>query len=153
MRAQILNDAKGWDDPNCNELGCGYQAESEPTDPKKIRGNYTHDDTSANASKGYKLTFTIAMANDYNGYIATYREYQRGDHYRKALTAYQDSNDVLMASQTLKQAYQTDVTPILQRVRLEAGGAIDPVAAYRASGYRDRVAEIRPAAGPSSGIV
>ena len=27
------------------------------------------------------------MANDYNGYIATYREYQRGDHYRKALTA------------------------------------------------------------------
>jgi L-rhamnose isomerase/sugar isomerase len=72
---------------------------------------------------------------------------------RKALTAYQDSNDVLMASQALKQAYQTDVTPILQRVRLEAGGAIDPVAAYRASAYRDRVAEIRPAAGPSSGIV
>ena len=28
------------------------------------------------------------MANDYNGYIATYREYQRGDHYRKALTAW-----------------------------------------------------------------
>jgi len=26
------------------------------------------------------------MANDYWGYIATYREYQRGDHYRKALT-------------------------------------------------------------------
>ena len=72
---------------------------------------------------------------------------------RKVLTAYQDSNDVLMASQTLKQAYQTDVTPILQRVRLDAGGAIDPVAAYRASGYRDRVAEIRPTAGPSSGIV
>lgn len=72
---------------------------------------------------------------------------------RKALTAYQDGNDVLMASQALKQAYQTDVTPILQRVRLDAGGAIDPVVAYRASGYRDRVAEIRPAAGPSSGIV
>ena len=28
------------------------------------------------------------MANDYNGYIATYREYQRGDHYRKALTGW-----------------------------------------------------------------
>ena len=28
------------------------------------------------------------MANDYNGYIASYREYQRGDHYRKALTAW-----------------------------------------------------------------
>ena len=34
------------------------------------------------------------------------------------------------------------------------GGAIDPVAAYRASGYRARKAEERPAvAGSSSGIV
>ena len=37
---------------------------------------------------GYALTVPVSMANDYNGYIATYREYQRGDHYRKALTAY-----------------------------------------------------------------
>ncbi|HEX4732960.1 MAG TPA: neutral/alkaline non-lysosomal ceramidase N-terminal domain-containing protein [Thermoleophilaceae bacterium] len=88
MRAQITGDASGWDDPNCNELGCGYQAESEPTDLKKIRGNYTHDDTAANAKKGYKLTFTIAMANDYNGYIASYREYMDHDHYRKALTGW-----------------------------------------------------------------
>jgi L-rhamnose isomerase/sugar isomerase len=72
---------------------------------------------------------------------------------RQALAAHQDANDVLMAAQALKQAFQTDVTPILQRVRLEAGGAIEPVAAYRASGYRARVAEARPASGPSSGIV
>ena len=38
--------------------------------------------------------------------------------------------------------------------RLEAGGAIDPVAAYRAAGYRQKVGEIRPAvAAGSSGIV
>jgi len=72
---------------------------------------------------------------------------------RKALAAQQEANDALMAAQTLRQAYQADVTPILQRVRLEAGGAIDPVAAYRASGYRARVAESRPASGPGSGIV
>ena len=88
MQAQINNDAAGWDDPNCNELGCGYQGESEPTDPKKIRGNFTHDDTKANARSGYKLTFTIAMANDYNGYIASYREFMDHDHYRKALTGW-----------------------------------------------------------------
>jgi hypothetical protein len=88
MRAQINNDASGWDDPNCNELGCGYQAESESTDLKKIRGNYTHDDTAAAAKRGYKLTFTIAMANDYNGYIASYREFMDHDHYRKALTGW-----------------------------------------------------------------
>jgi hypothetical protein len=88
LRAQINNDAAGWDDPNCQELGCGYQAESEPTDLKKIRGNFTHDDTGANADHGYKLTVTIAMANDYNGYIASYRDYMAHDHYRKALTGW-----------------------------------------------------------------
>jgi len=97
MRAQVLNDATRWDDPTCNRLGCGAQAESEPTDLTKVFGNYTHDDTTvrggqdqgSNASKyGYKLTVTIAMANDYNGYIASYREYMDRDHYRKALTGW-----------------------------------------------------------------
>jgi L-rhamnose isomerase/sugar isomerase len=72
---------------------------------------------------------------------------------RQALTAQQDGNDVLMAAQTLKTAFQTDVTPLLQQLRIDAGGAADPVAVYRASGYRARVAEVRPAAGSSSGIV
>lgn len=72
---------------------------------------------------------------------------------RAALTAYQDSNDVLMAAQTLKQAFHTDVTPLLQKIRMDAGGAADPVQAYRASGYRKQMAAIRPASGPSSGIV
>ncbi len=72
---------------------------------------------------------------------------------RKALTAYQDANDVLMAAQTLKAAFHTDVTPLLQKIRMDAGGAADPVAAYRASGYRVEMAKQRPASGPSSGIV
>jgi L-rhamnose isomerase / sugar isomerase len=72
---------------------------------------------------------------------------------RVALTACQDANDVLMAAQTLKAAFHTDVTPLLQKIRMQAGGAVDPVAAYRASGYRASVAAVRPATGPSSGIV
>ena len=32
----------------------------------------------------------------------------------------------------------TDVTPILARARQQRGGAIDPLAVYRASGYRQR---------------
>ena len=72
---------------------------------------------------------------------------------RVALAHYQDSNDVLMAAQTLKAAFHTDVTPLLQKIRTEAGGAVDPVATYRASGYRADMAAIRPASGPSSGIV
>ncbi|RAZ87470.1 L-rhamnose catabolism isomerase [Mesorhizobium hawassense] len=73
---------------------------------------------------------------------------------RKALEAFQDGNDALMATQTLKAAYRTDVEPILAMARLRAGGAIDPVAAYREAGYRAKVAAERPAvAGGGGGIV
>ena len=56
---------------------------------------------------------------------------------REALAQHQDANDALMALQTLKQAFTSDVSPILATARRRAGGAIDPVAAFRASGYRD----------------
>jgi len=73
---------------------------------------------------------------------------------RVALDAAQDASDAMTATHLLKAGFQTDVTPILQRVRLDAGGAIDPVGAYRASGYRQRMAAARPAvAGGTGGIV
>jgi L-rhamnose isomerase/sugar isomerase len=73
---------------------------------------------------------------------------------REALSAYQESNDALMASETLKRAFRTDVEPILAMARLEKGAAIDPVAAYRVSGYRQKVAAERPAVtGSGGGIV
>ncbi|TIM07092.1 L-rhamnose catabolism isomerase [Mesorhizobium sp.] len=73
---------------------------------------------------------------------------------RQALEGYQDANDALMATQTLKSAYRTDVEPILAMARLNTGGAIDPVATYRAAGYRAKVAAERPAvAGGGGGIV
>ena len=73
---------------------------------------------------------------------------------RDALGACQESNDPLMALQTLKAAFTTDVTPILAMARKRAGGAIDPIAAYRSSGYRRSAAERRPLeARSSAGIV
>jgi L-rhamnose isomerase / sugar isomerase len=73
---------------------------------------------------------------------------------RAALAAFQDTNDALMAAQTLKAGFRTDVEPILAMARLQAGGAIDPVATYRASGYRAQVADARPrVAGAGGGIV
>ncbi|HEV2502660.1 MAG TPA: L-rhamnose catabolism isomerase [Mesorhizobium sp.] len=73
---------------------------------------------------------------------------------RKALEGFQETNDALMATQTLKAAYRTDVEPILAMARLKRGGAIDPVAAYRTSGYRGKVAAERPAmAAAGGGIV
>jgi L-rhamnose isomerase / sugar isomerase len=63
---------------------------------------------------------------------------------RKALREFQSGNDVLMAAQTLKRGFITDVTPILAQARVSRGAAIDPVGAYRASGYRAEVARNRP---------
>lgn len=70
---------------------------------------------------------------------------------RAALTSFQDENDALMAAQALKQGFRTDVSPILAMARLEAGGAIDPVASYRKAGYRQQVADIRPASASGGG--
>ncbi|MDT1061963.1 L-rhamnose catabolism isomerase [Paracoccus sp. CPCC 101403] len=63
---------------------------------------------------------------------------------REALDGFRDANDALMAAATLRAAFRTDVEPILAMARARAGAAIDPVAAYRASGYRAKVAEERP---------
>lgn len=70
---------------------------------------------------------------------------------RQKLAAYQQSNDALMASETLKVAFRTDVEPILAKARLDANGAIDPIAAYRKAGYRQRVAAVRPAVAAGGG--
>jgi len=73
---------------------------------------------------------------------------------RPALAEAQRGTDALVALETLKQAFRTDVSPVLAVARLRAGGAIDPVAAYRANGYRAKKAQERPAqAGRLSGIV
>ena len=73
---------------------------------------------------------------------------------REALVGFQDANDALMATTTLKHGFRTDVESILAMARFENGGAIDPVAAYRLSGYRASVADVRPASsGAGGGIV
>ena len=73
---------------------------------------------------------------------------------RAALRESQEKCDALMALGALKQAFTTDVAPILATARARSGGAIDPIGTFRASGYRKRKAEERPArAGVAAGIV
>ena len=63
---------------------------------------------------------------------------------RSALTEAQEQCDPLLALSTLKQAFTTDVAPILAVARQRSGGAIDPLKTYRQSGYRRRKADERP---------
>lgn len=74
---------------------------------------------------------------------------------QERLSALQDENDALAASQALKDAYRTDVRAIVKTARLRRGGAIDPVGVYRASEYRAGATRRRPAetGRPGGGIV
>jgi hypothetical protein len=63
------------------------------------------------------------MANDYNGYIATYREYQRGDHYRKALTGWGAHSSDYMATRLVtmgRQLRRPDLTLPTDQVQEQA---------------------------------
>jgi L-rhamnose isomerase/sugar isomerase len=55
----------------------------------------------------------------------------------------QQAGDVLGAHGVLVDAFQTDIRPLLAQVRTEMGIHPDPVAAYRADGYVQQVAEDR----------
>ncbi|MFF6826490.1 L-rhamnose isomerase [Streptomyces longwoodensis] len=58
---------------------------------------------------------------------------------RTALAAAQRSGDVLEANAVLMDAYNTDVRPLLAEVREEMGLDADPIAAYRRSGWAERI--------------
>ncbi|MFJ1735449.1 L-rhamnose isomerase [Streptomyces sp. NPDC088254] len=58
---------------------------------------------------------------------------------RQALAAAQASGDVLEANAVLMDAYDTDVRALLAEVREEMGLDANPIAAYKASGWAERI--------------
>jgi L-rhamnose isomerase len=67
-----------------------------------------------------------------------------------ALGAAQRDGDVLAANAVLMDAYNTDVRPLLAELRTEMGLDPDPITAYHASGYFDRIRQER-ASGQQAG--
>jgi L-rhamnose isomerase/sugar isomerase len=63
-----------------------------------------------------------------------------------ALGERQAAGDVLGAHAVMTDAFQIDVRPLLAQVRVEMGRPADPIAAYRADHYAQRVADERGAA-------
>jgi L-rhamnose isomerase/sugar isomerase len=62
---------------------------------------------------------------------------------RTKLDEARHSGDVLSAHRTLLDAYATDVRLLCAKVRRDIGASADPVAAFRQSGYAQRVANER----------
>jgi L-rhamnose isomerase/sugar isomerase len=62
---------------------------------------------------------------------------------RPRLAEAQHGGDVLGAHRILAEAYETDVRPLLAKVREEKSLHPDPIAAYRADGYVQKIARER----------
>ena len=69
---------------------------------------------------------------------------------RVALRRAQEAGDVVTAHRTLLAAFETDVRPLLAHVREGRGGAADPLDAYAAGGYQERIERERAGGSPMS---
>jgi L-rhamnose isomerase/sugar isomerase len=68
------------------------------------------------------------------------------------LRAAQQDNDVVKCQEILQDAYRTDVRPILKAARQKAGGAIDPLAAYRSLSVRGELIKERGSNSKATGL-
>ncbi len=57
----------------------------------------------------------------------------------KALSAAQESNDVVTAQEILQDAYRTDTRPLVAEARLRAGGALQPIQVFRSLKVRENL--------------
>jgi len=62
---------------------------------------------------------------------------------RGALEAARNNNDVARAQEILQEAYRTDVRPLVAAARLESGGVIKPLEAFRRMKFREQLIKER----------
>lgn len=71
---------------------------------------------------------------------------------RAKLTEAQQNNDVVTAQEILQQAFRTDVRALVAEARLRAGGALDPLTAYRSEKVRENLIKERGAKTVATGL-
>jgi L-rhamnose isomerase/sugar isomerase len=71
---------------------------------------------------------------------------------RDGLADAQQANDPARAAEVLHRAYRTDVRPLVAEARRRNGAALDPLAAYRAVGYRAAVTAERGSDAVATGL-
>jgi L-rhamnose isomerase/sugar isomerase len=71
---------------------------------------------------------------------------------RDALAGAQEADDPALAAEILHRAYRADVRPLVAEARRRNGAALDPIATYRASGYRVRVTAERGSGHVATGL-
>lgn len=71
---------------------------------------------------------------------------------REALHEAQEANDVVRAEELLRDAFLTDVRPLVAEAYRQGGGALNPIAAYRAEGVRAQLIRQRGKHSVSTGL-
>ncbi|MDT7830517.1 TIM barrel protein [Pricia sp. S334] len=71
---------------------------------------------------------------------------------QKLLNDAQQDHDVAMCQEILQEAYRTDVRPLLEKSRLQHGGALHPIKAYRSLQVRKRLIDERGMDSVASGL-
>ena len=71
---------------------------------------------------------------------------------RSALVVAQEADDPALAAEILQAAYRADVRPLVAEARRRNGAALDPLTAYRRSGYREAVIGARGSGHVATGL-
>lgn len=71
---------------------------------------------------------------------------------KNALVDAQDKNDVVRAQEILQSAYRTDVRPLVAESRMQAGGALQPLALFRHLKVREKLVKERGAESVATGL-
>ncbi|WP_324674980.1 TIM barrel protein [Hymenobacter sp. GOD-10R] len=71
---------------------------------------------------------------------------------RATLREAQQNNDVVKAEETLRDAFLTDVRPLVAEAYRQSGGALHPIAAYRAERIREQLIQRRGKLSVSTGL-
>jgi len=71
---------------------------------------------------------------------------------QKMLTEAQQNHDVVKCQEILQDAYRTDVRPLLEKARLNNGGALNPINAFRNLKVRKNLVNERGANSVASGL-
>ncbi|MDV7140374.1 sugar isomerase [Maribacter sp. TH_r10] len=71
---------------------------------------------------------------------------------QKLLTEAQLNHDVVRCQEILQDAYRTDVRPLLEKARLNSGGVISPINAYRSLTVRKELIKERGANSVATGL-
>ncbi|KUG09138.1 TIM barrel protein [Solirubrum puertoriconensis] len=71
---------------------------------------------------------------------------------RTTLGELQQQNDVVRAEELLRDAFLTDVRPLVQEAYRQAGGVLDPVSAYRTQRIREQLIQQRGKLSLSTGL-